>query len=227
MHRHVFRRALTGLLLGLASLAISAQTTLDFESLTPNFYADGDSFTQNGFTMTQSGDFATIDTTESFFLAVAPSGNASQFYAGLNDSALLLTQTSNGLFGLTGFDAGFIEPTFQDEGVSAGRIVVEAIDGNGQSIFGSWDFGLSGADGSFAFLTFNAFDDFTPFASIRSAAFFACVYIGDTCTNPAENLAQFALDNVHVMVPVPEPGTYALLLAGLAGLAYRRRRHGH
>jgi hypothetical protein len=63
------------------------------------------------FTLVQSGDFGTVDTAVAFVLAVAPSGDASQFYSGLNDSGVTITSTADSFFKLSGFDAGFIVPS--------------------------------------------------------------------------------------------------------------------
>jgi len=222
MLRHSIRRTFFVFSMGLLGLAGSASAGVDFETIAPNFFVDGESFSEGGFTFTQNGNFGTVDTAAAFVLAVPPSGNATQFYSGLNDSGITLTTTDNSLFRLSGFDAGFIAPIFQEPGVSAGRIVVRATGAMGESILASWDLGSSGDDGSFAFLTFGAPADFLPFGQIRSAAFFACVYVDASCVNPAENLAQFALDNINV-VAVPEPSSYALLVLGVAVLTYRRR----
>jgi len=228
MHRDSIRRTLSALLLGMFGFAGAAQAVVNFESIAPNFFGDGESFSENGFTLVQSGFLGTVDTAAGFAIAIPPSGNATQFYSALNDSGIGLTTTDHSLFNLNGFDAGFIVPIFQEEGVSAGRIVVSAIGAMGQSIVGSWDLGLSGSTGSFMFLTFNALGDFAPFRNLQSVFFNACVYVGNSCVNPAENLAQFSLDNINV-VAVPEPETYALLMLGVAALAYRRRqlRHQH
>jgi hypothetical protein len=223
MHRHSIRRTLSVLLLGVFGLAGSSQAAIDFESIAPNLFFSGDSFSESGFTLTQTGDFGVVDSAATFVVAVAPSGNSTQFYAGLNDSGLLLTSSTHSLFSLSGFDAAFVAPVFQDPGVVAGRIVVSAIGAMGETILRSWEFAPSGQDGSFAFLTYNAATDFLPFSNIQSAFFLACSYEGDACVNPADNLAQFALDNVNVAA-VPEPSTYALVMLGLAAITYRRRR---
>ena len=223
MQRQSIRRTLSALLVGLFGLAGAANAVVDFETSPPLLVDDGESFTDNGFTLTQSGSFGVVDSAVSFFGGIAPSGNATQFYGGLNDSSVILARSDNSLFRLSGFDAGFIEPVFQDPGVSAGRIVVVATGALNETIIASFDLGLSGNDGSFAFLTFDHAADFLPFLTLKSAVFFACVYVDASCVHPDQNLAQFALDNINV-VAVPEPSTYALLMLGVAALTYRRRQ---
>jgi hypothetical protein len=225
MRRHVVSRMLCCAALGLGGLFAQAQAaTVDFESLPASLFFSGDSFSENGFKLGVSGDFGIVDTAAAFFIAQAPTGNDTQFYAGLNDSLLVLTSAGGLPFRLSGFDAAFIAPEPQGPGVLAGRIFASGVDSFGNAVFGSWEFAPSADDGSFAFLNYNA--GFSAFGSLQSVSFGACVYT-DTggCEHPYQNLGQFALDNVNVAV-VPEPSTYALLAFGLTALALRQKRRG-
>jgi hypothetical protein len=218
------RRILSAAFVGLFMLVPQAHAAIDFESIAPTLFFGGDTLSENGFTMTQNGNFGVVDTAaDAFFVAQPPSGNPTQFYAGLNDSQLTLMRSDGGFFRLGGFDAGFVAPVPQDPGVAAGRIQVSAIDMLGNPVFSSWDLGLSADDGTHSFLTFATPADFAGFGFLKSAVFNACVYVDSACLSPYLNLGQFALDNVNV-VAIPEPATAALMLLGLAGLAARARR---
>ena len=228
MRLHFMSRILSAAVVGVLGLTSQVQAAaVDFESIPANFYADGETFSENGYTLKVQGDFGVVDTASAFSIAQAPTGNPTQFYAGLNDSRLMLSRTDGQLFRLVGFDAGFIAPLPQNPGVRAGRIEVNAIDALGNPVFNSWEFAPSANDGSFAFLTYNGATDFSAFYGIKSATFDACIYVDpavdNTCVNPSQNLGQFGLDNVNAGV-VPEPSTYALMALGFTALAARARR---
>lgn len=205
---------------------------LGFESVPSGLRFDGDSFTEGAYRWTVGGSFGDVDTAAAFSvatLALAPTGNTSQFYAGLNDSRVTLTRIDGQAFRFAGFDAGFVTPTPQASGVLPGQIVVLGSDVSGTPILQNWQFAPSGAGGSFAFKAYgganDASSDFSNFASVTSLTFTSCVFSASSslCRNPAENLAQFALDNVNVSA-VPEPAMWALMGLGVAALAMGRRR---
>ncbi|HJV60232.1 MAG TPA: NF038120 family PEP-CTERM protein [Albitalea sp.] len=225
MRRHLLGKAVCSAAIGVWGLVPQAQATIvDFESFAPSLFADGDSFAENGYGMQVNGGFGVVDSAASFFLAQAPGGNDTQFYAGLSDGHLQFARLDALPFRIDGFDAGFVAPVPQDAGLMAGRIQLVGIDLLGNTVNRSWDLGVSGDDGSFPFISFSG-ADFSALPSLKSADFSACVYATslDDCQNPYQNLAQFALDNINVAV-VPEPSTYALMALGLAGLALCARR---
>jgi hypothetical protein len=224
MRSQSIRRLLSGVAFGLFGLLGSAQADiLDFESLpADSLFTSGDTFTQSTFwRFTQNGDFGLATTAAAFSVALPPAGNDTQFYSVVNDASLSLGRTDTSAFAITGFDVSFLAPVPLDPGTSAGRLFLFATDTSGNSLFNSWDLGVSADDGTFSFQSFDF--GIGPFTSLTSATFVACGYEFDGCLNPFQNAAQFALDNVRV-IEVPEPAAYALLALGLFGVAVCGRR---
>jgi hypothetical protein len=223
MRRRPWIRAVACALFAAAGFVSPASAVVTFEAVAPDLYFDGSTISDGGFLLTVNGGFGAVDTAAGFLLATPPSGNPTQFYAGLNDSLLTLRAANGASFSLGGFDAGFLAPLPLEPGVIAGRIVVEALTTLGATVLRSWDLGVSGADGAFSFLTFAGAADFAGFGELASATFSTCIYDGSGCVAPFQNLGQFALDNVQV-VAIPEPSTYALFVLGLAALSSPRVR---
>jgi hypothetical protein len=212
------RRLFSSVAFGLFALAGSAHADIiDFESLpVDSLFANGATFNQaTNYQFTQIGDFGLVSTAAGFGVALPPTGNDTQFYAAVNDSSLSFHRTDGMAFNISGFDAAYLAPFPQGGGLSAGRIVLLGTDVDGNSVFSSFDFGVSADDGSYAFHTFSTGAS----AWLTSATFLACFYQDDVCINPASNNAQFALDNV-VVTPVPEPSGYAMMALGLLLVGY-------
>ncbi len=226
MRCHLIRRVLSCAAFGVFGLFGQAQAdVIDFESLPPDsLFLSGDTFTQNlYYRFTQQGNFGAVSTAAGFAVALPPTGNDTQFYGALNDSSLAVRRSDGIPFSISGFDAAYLAPVPQDEGTIAGRIFLVGTDTLGHTLFNTWEFGAAAADGSFAFQTYST--GFSLFNNLTSAFFAACIYGQDgACSNPFENSAQFALDNL--IIAVPEPSTYGLLALGLlsVGLYSRRAR---
>lgn len=217
MHKLIRRLYVTAAIVGatLSPLAQAAAVLIDFEApALTNLYFPGDSFAQSGFKMTVDFDAGIVDTAAALG-GSAPTGNASQFFSGLNDSGLIVERVDGGLFSLTGFDTAFIplSPPSQQNTV----IVATGVRAN-NSVFGiAWLFGQ-------AFQTLNDPLDFNAFNDVKLVEFFACSFDGvNICAAPTANNGQFAIDNIQVAF-VPEPSTLALLPLALLGLAMRKRR---
>jgi len=192
--------------------------TFEGEQLT-GAYFPGDTFTQNGFLMTQEFDPGTVDFAAALG-PVAPTGNATQFYFNSNAGDLLIQTVSGAPFSLDGFSAAFVPgalPPANPIGIVAFATTMTGTQFG--TLFSLGD--TSSTTHGSPFLTFSG-ASFNRFTNLASVAFFACGLT--TCTDPLD-LGQFALDDVRVTVAVPEPETYALMAAGLLVLgAIRRRR---
>lgn len=217
--------AATAALALFASPAKAVVSTVDFESTGPGLYFNGDTIADQGYSFTVLGDFAAVDTAASCFIAVCPSGNDTQFYQGFNDSRVSLARGDGQVFQLLAFDAGFIAPLPLEPFTDVGALQMHAVAADGHAIDRTFLFDLSGEDGAVPFTSYGSLDQ--PLGNmgwLRSVQFYACTWDADnTCSNPNQNLGQFALDNV-VLQPVPEPSTLALAALGLGALVVRQRR---
>lgn len=205
----------------------SAATLIDFEPLAPTIVLDGDVLTQDGYALagvaqpgTPGSLVGAVDSASSCFVATCPTGNATSFYQGLNDSSLTLSRSDSGFFSLKSFDAGFLAAV-PLASFAPGMLLLQGTSAAGGAVSASFAFDASDAAGNFAFKSYSlgaAFD------LLRSVSFSACTYdMAGACVNPNENFSQFALDNLAVAA-IPEPSTVLLTALGLAALALRARR---
>ncbi len=212
------------LAIGIAAACSTASAGMvTFESFVPGIYTNGD-MNVNGkqiiTTVGQGGfDGAIINGSDPFScdIAVCPSGNSSNYYAGLNDGGMSLTNLG-GATQLRGLDFGFILPVDAVLNFAVGRLVIIANDGT----MISREFDLQGADGKYGFAHWNI-DGLFSHTGSKEFTFIACLYTsGGECVNPANNQAQFAIDNIAY---VPEPATMSLFGISILGmLAAARRR---
>jgi hypothetical protein len=211
------------LAIGIAAACSTASASIvTFESFTPGIFSNGDT-NVNGkqiiTTLGQGGfDGAIINGADPFScdIAVCPSGNSSHYYAGLNDGGMSLTNLG-GATQLRGLDFGFILPVDAVLSFAVGRLVV--IDNEGAMI--SREFNLQDKNGKYSFAHWNIGGLFGHTGSTQFT-FLACLYTDSgECVNPANNQAQFAIDNIDV----PEPATVSLFGISILGmLAAARRR---
>ena len=238
-------KKITGAALGalaLMSATPAMAAVIDFESIAPSIYGGTETLSEAGYTMT------VIDTpaagpagtglagvvgngADPYLCAVAacPTGNASNYYAGVNDGSLKVARDDHAAFQVSSIDYAFLAPVGGLPSFSYGQLTLVGTRADGGTISVAYDFPLLDASGSSPFRT----TALTAFGNIglSSLVISSCLFDGvGGCSSPlagAENQAQFAFDNLHLnaVAPVPEPETYAMLGLGLGlvGLLSRRR----
>lgn len=216
-------RACAATLLAAAACAVQADV-LDFERLAADtLLLRGDSVVDGAYTLRLGGPgFGSALTSASCAIATCPTGDDTQFLAGLNDASLTMTRVDQGLFSLRGFDAGFVSAAPAPDDAVAGYLVLTAVDADGDVFSGSFSFGAA-SSGAFAFQRYGA-ASLASFTDVRSVTFAACTFTSDqldTCLTRNQYLSQFAIDNV---LAVPEPAAWALMGVGLAAVVGARRR---
>ena len=235
--RHPAARWLAGALLtGLcAGPAPALATTLGFDSGDGRLLGAGDSLFDQGWRVTALADGAglagAVLASDDYSVCnnmMCPAYATGNYYAALNDGSVRLDSGSGSgsgatAFYLAGFDASFIGTSYDiSYPATAGMLLLVGRDASGASVQESYS--LAGPDW-YGF----GFGHYSPSATFASHAFssvtlsaFSCD-LGGTCSS-YRNQAQFALDNVNLSA-VPEPASYALLLAGLATISVLARRH--
>lgn len=227
MKKQIFRAWLSlAAVVGLAAGTSAQADLVTFDDVVPpSPYGDGESFVSGGFLFTQDGDFGVVDGPMGFLFGNAPTNAVDQFYAGLNDTAVTMTTGNDRALFIDGFDFSFVPfvTGFYPENYVPGALLAYYETFSGATGMTYWLFSGADANGAFAFSTVGSGD--LAGQALRSVTFVACVWDeGGVCSNPMDNLAQFAIDNIYARVP--EPGSLGLALAGLAlmgGLARRRK----
>lgn len=204
--------------LGAAAVpALAAPVNVDFE---PGFVllADGDAYTQDGFSFTAVGAGAVVDpifcdpVVE--FCAV---GNNTSVLQALNDTQVNLTHASR-VFSLGSFSASFLPSPLVDFSGANVKLRLDGVAAGGGAVSALVGLLEDGSSGNFLFGQY----DGSALGNLSSLRFSVCFDNGASCgASPFLNDAQFALDNVSLNVP--EPGAAAMVALALAALALTRR----
>jgi hypothetical protein len=230
MKKQIWRAWLSiAAVLGLAAGTPAHAELVTFDDVVPPTpYGDGESFVSGGFLFTQVGMFGVVDGPAGFSaFGNAPTNAVDQFYAGLNDSGVTMTTGNDRALMIQGFDFSFVPfvTGYYPENYIPGALLAYYETFSGALGMEYWFFSGADANGAFAFSSVGSGDLGGLGQALRSVTFVACVWDeGGVCINPADNLAQFAIDNIYASVP--EPGSLGLALVGLAlmgGVARRRR----
>ncbi len=222
MKKFIRQLAGSAALAGAALLPVAhASTLIDFEGdALAGLYNPGDTFEQGGFTMTANYDFGIVGLAGDLGNA-APSGNSTQFFFNSNDGYLSLKASNGAAFSLDGFSAAFVPLIPSPVPNPTIAFVAYGLGANSET-YNIWFFAGSGTD-SKPFAVYGNPSDFARFGNLIEVQFFTCEVIGNNCAITPGNNNQFALDDIRVTA-VPEPGTWALMALGIAGLMVRSRR---
>jgi len=230
---HLFKQLAVAAALGACGLAQAGVLTFEGPNADTPFIFSGDVTTFGDYWVesyggTQLGDFvgSVIDGSDnSLCVGIScPVNNASHYYAALDDGYFYFGLNDNSNFALRSLQASFIGAGQTSFPAISAILVLQGFNLAGAAVGSALQIGLSAPTaGAFNFASYDlsatTFGN-TSFGFVRVVGY-ACDASGDC--NRSSNLANYALDN---LVTVPEPGTWALLGLGLAGLGVfsRRRR---
>jgi len=239
---------LNKLILGVATaLALLGSTpamasVVNFESLSPDFYTDGQTLGEAGYTLQAIDNHVNGDDNSggvgmlvngmdptTCWLGGCPTNNTTHFYLGLNDGSVTIKKDDGGRFSLRSLDFGFVAPRGGLPNYSYGQLLLNGTLANGSTIGYSLDFPGLDSSGNPVFDTATLPTGFG-YAELTGLTIRACLFDGiGGCTvaagisDPSIYQAQFAIDNL-ALADVPEPGSLALIGLGMGALLARRRK---
>jgi len=187
------------------ALSAQAQAVVDFEDLGGFAFMNNNSIVSDGFTVAHNGSFAEVLDASQTSL----SGNGTARLVSFNTSTITLSAVDGHSFGVNGFDGGesWIQSGSPHYWATQIKVVGSFAAGGTTSQTFDLDLIKDPTLGMQHFVLNGSFQN------LNTIAFSG---IGG---NP-----EFSIDNVATTAPVPEPETYALLLAGLGVVGFVARR---
>lgn len=208
---------------------------LDFNLQNPDIFGGGNSFSEGGYTFLVNdttapggggglaGVISNGNDPDSCNGLACPVGNATMYYAGVNDGSVTISR-DGGAFQLNSLSYAFLPPLPGSGPYSFGQLTLVGTLLSGGTASTSIDFPALGAGGYSPF-ALSALDSAFTSGIYSSVTIGACLFTSATeCSYPYGNQAQFAIDDLNVTAAVPEPETYAMMGLGLGVLALMRRR---
>lgn len=202
-----------------AILSIQAHAvTVDFEDVPAYTYQD---FSSGGFDFSLVGDGAAVTPTGSYCGAQCPDNGTQYFVApyGPESTSLTMTKAGGGLFGLSSFDGAGAFNFGEGSIFIPNQIDVTGVLAGGGTVHQAFQIDKStGSTGGLNFTSYAFSSSFTNLVSVRFSS----------SGSDLSEFNGFSIDNINAtaVTAVPEPETYAMLLAGLGmmGVVGRRRR---
>ncbi|WP_198283224.1 NF038120 family PEP-CTERM protein [Sphingomonas sp. PAMC 26617] len=235
--------AIAAITVGLGTVEARA-TVIDFENVdTTNapfngLITGGDYVTQNGYyfqgleyegaTGTLVGALFNGADSSSCLSDQCPRGNATNYIGALNDGIIAFGRSDGGQTTLLGFDAAFLASPDANPIDVPGLLAIQTNFADGGNSVVYYQLGAIGTGGKTSFNSYRA-------PTLQAAtSFYAFGLRCDTagyCKPFATNEGQFAFDNIRfddtAVAAVPEPATWAMMLAGFSMIGFASRRRSN